>query len=219
MLKLAASLWSADLANLAAEIRRIEPYCDRFHFDVADGHYVKALLFFPDLVAALRPHTRLPFEVHLMTARPLDWVEPFVAAGADSIIFCHDAAENPRPVLDAIKSRGKLAGISLRLDESLEVVAPYWRDLDLLTLLGTEVGIKGVGMDPRQPDRIRQAREIVSERHLGVEIEADGGIRRETVPLIHTAGADVIVPGSLIFREDPAEIRGWIEGLDVPVDS
>lgn len=214
MLKLAASLWSADLANLAAEIRRVEPYCDRFHLDVADGHYVKALLFFPDLVAAVRPHTRLPFEVHLMTSDPLAWVEPFTAAGADSIIFCQDTAANPGRLLDAIKSRGALAGVSLRLDESMELVARYLSDLDVLTLLGTEVGIKGVGMDPRQPGRSRQAREIIAERGLVVEIEADGGIRRDTVPLIHAAGANSIVPGSLIFREDPAEIRRWIASLD-----
>lgn len=214
MLKLAASLWSADLANLAAEIRRVEPYCDRFHLDVADGHYVKALLFFPDLVAALRAHTRLPFEVHLMTTDPLAWVEPFAAAGADSIIFCQDTGAKPARLLDAIKSHGKRAGVSLRVNESVALVAPYLRDLDVLTMLGTEVGIKGVGMDLRQPARIRQARNLVVERELAVEIEADGGIRRETVPLIHAAGADAIVPGSLIFREDPAEIRRWIASLD-----
>jgi len=71
MLKCSTSLWSADLANLASEIRRVEPYTEQFHLDVADGHYVNTLLFFPDLVKALRPHTRLPLEVHLMTANPM----------------------------------------------------------------------------------------------------------------------------------------------------
>src|SRR6185503_20988084 len=110
MLKCATSLWSANLSNLAAEIKRVEPYSECFHLDVADGHYVKSLLFFPDLVKALRPHTKLPFEVHLMTTHPLDWVEPFAAAGADSIIFCQDTAANPARLLDAIKSHGKRAG-------------------------------------------------------------------------------------------------------------
>jgi ribulose-phosphate 3-epimerase len=90
MLKCATSLWSADLANLAAEIRRVETYSERFHLDVADRHYVPTLLFFPDLVQALRPHTRVPFEVHLMTADPAAWVDPFLAAGADGIIFSFD---------------------------------------------------------------------------------------------------------------------------------
>src|SRR5688500_12570355 len=88
VLKFSTSLWSADLANLAAEIRRVEPYSERFHLDVADGHYVPNLLFFPDLVKALRPHTRLPFEVHLMCTDPGMWIDPFVEAGADGFIFC-----------------------------------------------------------------------------------------------------------------------------------
>src|SRR5438034_3641582 len=74
MLKCSTSLWSADLANLASEMRRVEPYSERFHIDVADGHYVKNLLFFPDQVKALRPHSRLPFEVHLMTTDPMGWI-------------------------------------------------------------------------------------------------------------------------------------------------
>src|ERR1700687_3257026 len=107
MLKCSTSLWSADLGNLAAELRRVEPYSERFHIDVADGHYVKTLLFFPDLVKALRPHTRLPFEVHLMVTNPLDWVEPFVEAGANGIIICFDSTRDPGTVLRAIKASGK----------------------------------------------------------------------------------------------------------------
>src|SRR5205814_3167042 len=90
MLKCSASLWSADLSNLAAEIRCVEPHTERFHLDVADGHYVPSLPFFPDLVRALRKHTTRPFEVHLMTTDPLAWVEPFAEAGADGLIFCFD---------------------------------------------------------------------------------------------------------------------------------
>src|SRR4051812_15192099 len=86
MIKCAASLWSADLANLASDIRRVEPYCDRFHIDVIDGHRYPVLLFFPDLVKAARKHTTLPFEVHLMTTDPLAWIEPFCEAGADGFL-------------------------------------------------------------------------------------------------------------------------------------
>src|SRR2546422_876609 len=113
MLKCSTSLWSADLANLAAEMKRVEPYSERFHLDVADGHYTKTMLFFPDLVKALRPHTRKPFEVHLMATDPIAWIEPFAEAGADIILFCFDAAKDPGAVLRAIKARGKAAGFSL----------------------------------------------------------------------------------------------------------
>src|SRR6266481_2879121 len=122
MLKCSTSLWSADLANLAAEMKRVEPYSERFHLDVADGHYVPTMLFFPDLVRSLRPHTKVPFEIHLMTMDPLAWIEPFVEAGADGIIFCFDAADDPAQVIRAIKALGKKVGISLLLTEPLELL-------------------------------------------------------------------------------------------------
>jgi ribulose-phosphate 3-epimerase len=213
MLKCSTSLWSADLSNLEAEIKRIEPYSERFHIDVADGHYTPAMLFFPDLVKAMRKHTRLTFEVHLMTTHPLQWIEPFVDAGADGFIVYLDSEDDSRQVIDAIKAHGKFVGISLSLSQSLEMLEPYWEDLAILCLLGTEIGIKGVGMDPSVPDRIRAARAIIDERDLSAEIEADGGIRRHTVPLIHEAGADYIVPGSLMFGEDPTAMRSWLASL------
>jgi ribulose-phosphate 3-epimerase len=213
MLKCSTSLWSADLGNLAAEMRRVEPYSERFHIDVADGHYVKNLLFFPDQVKALRPHSRLPFEVHLMTTDPGGWVEPFVEAGADVIIFCLDSTPNPGGLLDAIKSRGKQAGVSLLVTEPAEALDGLWEKLDIITVVGTAMGIKGAGMDASVPPKIRRLRQIVDERKLPIVIQADGGIRRETVPLLAAAGADYIVPGSLMFKEDPPAMRQWLASL------
>ena len=213
MLKCSTSLWSADLTNLASDIQRIEPFTERWHLDVADGHYVRNLLFFPDLVAQLRQHTRLPLEVHLMVTDPLNWIEPFVEAGADIILFCFDAAKDPGEVLKAIKERGKRAGFSLLITEPLDVVEPHWNALDVLCVVGTAMGIKGASMDTRVPGKIRSARERIRAHGLKTEIEADGGIRRETVPLLKDAGADFIVPGSLMFKEDPATMRQWLAAL------
>lgn len=211
MLKCSTSLWSADLVNLAGEIKRVDPFSERFHLDVADGHYVKNMLFFPDLIAQLRKHTVKPFEVHLMVTDPKAWIEPFVEAGADIILFCFDAAKNPGEMLRAIKARGKRAGFSLLITEPLDVVEPYWSDLDMLCIVGTAMGIKGASMDASVPGKIKRAREIIQQRGLKTEIEADGGIRRETVPLLKAAGADYIVPGSLMFKDDPAAMRKWLE--------
>src|SRR5437867_788482 len=147
MLKCSTSLWSADLGNLTAEMKRVEPYSERFHLDVADGHYVKTLLFFPDLVKTLRPHTKLPFEVHLMVTDPLGWVEPFVEAGADNFIFCFDSMQQPAEILRAVRALGKRTGISLRLEESLDVLQPHWDQLDVVTIVGNAMGIKGASMD------------------------------------------------------------------------
>jgi ribulose-phosphate 3-epimerase len=213
MLKCSTSLWSADLTNLAAEVRRVEPYSERFHLDVADGHYVQTLLFFPDLVRALRPLTKVPFEVHLMTADPLAWIEPFAAAGADGFIVCYDSTADLPAVLREIRRHGKRTGVSLLLHEPLDLLTPCWNDLDLLTVVGTPMGTKGTSMDASAPGKIRQAREVIRQRGLPTEIEADGGIRWETVPLIHAAGADYIVPGSLMFREDPPAVRRWLASL------
>lgn len=216
MIQCSTSLWSADLGNLTAEMKRVEPFSERFHLDVADGHYVPTMLFFPDLVKALRLHTRLPFEIHLMTADPLAWVEPFREAGADRIIFCFDAARDVRATLRAIKSQGMKAGVSLLLTEALDVVAPFWDDLDTLTIVGTAMGIKGASMDPGVPEKIRRAKKEIQSRGLATEVEADGGIRRETVPLLAAAGVDLIVPGSLMFKEEPRAMREWLRGLRHP---
>jgi ribulose-phosphate 3-epimerase len=213
MLRCSTSLWSADLAILASEIRRVEPHSERFHLDVADGHYVPTLLFFPDLVGALRPHATIPFEIHLMTTDPLAWIQPFSDAGANGFIFCLDSAADPAQVIRAVKARGKFVGISLRIDEGVERIGPYWKDLDLVTILGTEVGIKGASMASNTPEKVRHARRLIDRLGLATEIEVDGGIRRQSVPLIHAAGADWIVPGSLMFGEDPQEMRRWLASL------
>lgn len=213
MLKCSTSLWSADLTNLGAEMKRVEPFTERWHLDVADGHYVRNLLFFPDLVAQLRRHSALPFEVHLMVTDPMAWIDPFVEAGADIIIFCFDAVPNPGEVLKAIKARGRKAGVSLLITESIDVLEPHWNDLDVLCIVGTAMGIKGASMDAGIPGKIRQARDQIARRGLATEIEADGGIRRETVPLLKAAGADYIVPGSLMFKENPPEMRRWLAAL------
>lgn len=218
MVQCSTSLWSADLANLAAEIKRVEPFSERFHLDVADGHYVPALLFFPDMVLSLRPHTRLPLEVHLMTAEPRMWIEPFAEAGADAFIFCFDTlggaqASEAADIFQTTRGLGKQVGVSLTVDEPVDLVEPFLRQLDILTVIGTRIGIKGASMDPRVPDKIREARRMVLRQGTKTMIQADGGIRRESVPLMAAAGVDCIVPGSLMFREDPPQMRAWLETL------
>ena len=119
----------------------------------------------------------------------------------------------PNEILRTVKSHGKKVGFSLLITEPIEVLEPYWSELDIVTMVGTAMGIKGASMDATVPGKIRKARQIITERKLKTEIEADGGIRRETVPLLHAAGADFIVPGSLMFKEDPVAMRQWLAGL------
>ncbi len=213
MLKCATSLWSADLSNLESEIKRVDEFSECFHLDVADGHYTPTMLFFPDQVAAIRSHTAKPMEVHLMTTKPLSWIEPFVDAGVNGVIFCYDSLANVARAIDAVKRLEKKVGISLRLSESVELLNDYWKDLDLVTIINTEIGIKGATMDESIPEKIRQARRLIEQAGAKTQIQSDGGIRRNTVPLIHAAGSDWIVPGSLMFGENPTEVRKWLASL------
>jgi ribulose-phosphate 3-epimerase len=213
MLKCSASLWSADLSNLGAEIRRVEPYTERFHLDVADGHYVPSLLFFPDLAKALRKHTTKPFEVHLMTTDPIAWIEPFAEAGANGVIFCFDSLGDPTEAIKQARAKGQFVGISLLVTEPISLLEPYWTQIDQVTIVGTPMGTKGTSMDASIPAKIREARTAIEKQGARVDIQLDGGIRRNTVPLIHEAGADWIVPGSLMFGEDPAAMSQWLASL------
>jgi ribulose-phosphate 3-epimerase len=210
MLKCSASLWSADLTNLEKEIRRVEPFTERLHLDVADGHYTPTMLFFPDLVASIRSLTSLPLEAHLMTTTPLAWVEPFSDAGVDVFILCFDSLVDVADAIENVKQRGKQVGISLRLDEGVELLDPYWRDIDLVTITGSAMGIKGAKLDSSVPGKIRKAARAIERAGANTEIQADGGIRRETVHLLAEAGANWIVPGSLMFNGEPAEMRRWL---------
>lgn len=206
------SLWSADLANLETDIQRLEPYADSFHLDAADGHYVPTLLFFPDLVARLRQVTAKPFHVHLLATRPLDLLEAFLDAGADRVTFPLEVGKRVWPAVERVRERGKAAGVSIELETPVEAVKPLLKMVDTVVLMGTQMGIKGCGLDERACDRISEMHALAEGR--GVRVVADGGIREHTVPLLRAAGADGVVPGSLLCNsEDPAATYAWLKGL------
>jgi len=209
------SLWSADLANLAAGIERVEPFADSFHLDVSDAHFAPSLLFFPDLVRALRPHTRRPFHVHLMVERPATLIEDFVAGGADLItIHAEVGRSEAAAAIQDILRAGRSAGLALRLDTPVAESEPYLDRIDALLLLGTVLGVKGQDLAPEACGRLRDAASMLGERRARVRLIADGGIRSHTVPLLRRAGADVIVPGSLVFQsQNMVETFSWLRAL------
>src|ERR1017187_980986 len=129
------SLWSADLANLEAAIQRVDPFADSFHLDVCDAHFAPTLLFFPDLVRALRPLTQRPFHVHLMVERPTALIADFVAAGADAITVHAEVGESEaEAAIQAIRRAGLSAGLALRLDTPVAACRPYLDRADALLL-------------------------------------------------------------------------------------
>ncbi len=213
-LKLSASLWSADLTNLEAEIQRIEPYVDLYHLDVADGTYAKLLLFFPDLVKSIRVKTSKLLEVHLITQNPERWVSQFAEAGANRIIFYPDTSSDIQNMINMVKAHNMSVGVSLTVENPVSLIQPYLEQLTMVCILGTGFDVKGVDdIVMGTCDKINDLVQLRRNTGLNFEIEADGAIRLHTVPKLRQAGADIVVPGSLIFCPDMKKNIAWLQSL------
>ncbi len=211
------SVWSADLTNLAADFLRVDELADIYHIDVADGHFAPAMLFFPDLVAALRKVTRKPLHVHLMVADSilLEQIDQFAEAGAD-IISIQGENQPIEAALARIEQHGCAAGIVLQLHTPVSDLTPYLSRLTFVTLLGTRMGVKGQGLADEACGRLQQARRLIqdSPAQQHIFLAADGAIREHTVPELRRSGADTVVMGSLAFSvpDYPATIS-WLRAL------
>jgi ribulose-phosphate 3-epimerase len=208
------SLWSADLARLEDDVARTQPHADLYHLDVADGRFAPSFLFFPDLVARIRGLTATPLHVHLMVGGDIlaEQVGQFADAGADLISVHAEVLDAQGSVLDLIRARGCAAGIVLRLQTEVAVAAPWLGRAAFLTLLGTEIGVKGQSLSEHAGPRLREARRL-ADAH-GLILAADGGIREATVPVLREAGADTVVLGSLAFgAADLAGRMAWLRAL------
>ena len=212
------SMWSADLTNLAADLMRIADHADILHLDVADGHFAPALLFFPDLVAAIKMKTTLPIHVHLMCADNvlLAQTQQFVEAGADLISIHAENGSAITPVLDYLDGVKVAKGMVLRVESPVSLAEIFMSRLDFLTLLGTAIGVKGQGLDEKAYDRLGAAKRMIDKHANGrrIVLAADGGIRENTVPRLRAAGAETVVLGSLAFgAPDLAARMAWLKAL------
>lgn len=213
-MKISISLWSGDLTNLGEVIRTSEEYADYFHFDVADGHFVPNFLFFPDLIKALRPLTRVPFDVHLMVEEPERFISVFVDAGADILTIHPRACKNPEGTLIKIKEQGRKVSIVLDSHVPTKKIKVFTRLVDFIVVMGTPPGMKGCSLLPETYNEIRQVKKyLLDARKEDVQIVADGGIRKETVPKLVRAGADILVVGSLYFKNRYDQITKWLRVL------
>jgi ribulose-phosphate 3-epimerase len=208
------SLWSADLIRIRDEIARMDPYTDLYHLDVADGRFSPALLFFPDFVAQIRRSTARPLHVHLMVddAILMDQIDQFAEAGAD-LISLHAENANAAEGLKRIAGLGIAAGLVLQLHTPVEAAKRMLAQVDMLTLLGTRIGVKGQGLDAMAEARLADAQKLIAEAALPrrILLAADGGIREHTVPGLRRAGAETVVMGSLAFNApDLAGRMAWI---------
>ena len=186
---------------------------DWIHFDVMDGHFVPNLTFGPSMCKAVRPHTKLPLDVHLMVDRPGDWVNPFRDAGADMLTFHVEAEQHVHRLLQSIHNAGMKAGVVLNPATPLCMCDEVLEDCDLVLLMSVNPGFGGQRFIPKVLQKVEALSRIRSARGLAFEIEMDGGVNDKTAPLCRAAGATVLVAGSAVFSaSDPKEMIQKLRG-------
>ncbi len=212
--RIAPSILSADFARLGEEIRAMtEAGADYLHIDVMDGHFVPNLTIGPSVVKALRPHSSLPFDVHLMISPVDPFIRDFADAGADIITVHPEAGPHLHRTLQMIKSLGKKAGVSLNPATPVETVYPVLADIDLVLVMSVNPGFGGQSFIESQLAKLRALRQRIDAQSRPIDLEVDGGINAATARQAIDAGADVLVAGTASFTGGPSAYAGNIRGL------
>jgi ribulose-phosphate 3-epimerase len=199
-IRLAPSILSADFAKLGEEVRAMEAAgADYIHVDVMDGHFVPNITIGPGVVRALRPHTKLPLDVHLMISPVDPFVKEFVEAGADILTVHPEAGAHVHRTVQLIKSLGKKAGVSINPGTPVEAVDPVLDMVDLVLVMSVNPGFGGQSFIDGALDKLKRLRAKIDATGRTIDLQVDGGVNDKTAPLVRAAGADVLVAGTAGF--------------------
>ena len=200
MAVVAPSILAADFSRLGELVKAVEAGgADRIHVDVMDGHFVPNLSMGSVVVKGLRPVTKLPLEVHLMVEAPAKFVEGFVKAGADTLIFHLEVEPAPLELVRHIRGQGKKVGLAFNPDFAVEKIEPFLSDVDLALCMTVFPGFGGQAYIPDSTARVGRLRKLIDRHNPACELEVDGGIDLKTAPVAAKAGATVLVAGTSVF--------------------
>lgn len=212
--KISPSILSADFSKLGEEIVSLEKAgADYIHIDVMDGHFVPNITIGPEVIKRLRPVTKLTFDVHLMIAPVDNFIKDFANAGADIITFHPEATKDISQTIKLIKSFGKKVGVSLKPKSPIDLIENHLKDIDLILIMSVEPGFGGQKFMPEVLDKMKKLRNIVNEKKLNVDIEIDGGINFENSSKAKEFGANILVSGSTVFKENNGDLKKNIQLL------
>ncbi|MGA1584471.1 MAG: ribulose-phosphate 3-epimerase [Pelagibacteraceae bacterium] len=213
-IKISPSILSADFSKLGEEIVSLEKAgADYIHIDVMDGHFVPNITIGPEVIKRLRPVTKLTFDVHLMIAPVDPFIKDFAEAGADIITFHPEATEDISKTIKLIKSHGKKVGVSLKPLSPISLIENYLNEIDLILIMSVNPGFGGQKFMPEVLDKMKSLREIVDQKKLKVDIEIDGGINFDNSKKAKDFGANILVSGSTVFKENGGNLQKNIQLL------